>query len=168
MIPCEQPDRRRRPAFTRRLRPRGFSLIEVVLCIGIVAFAFLAILGLLPAGLGNFRQSIDNTVGSQIVQRLVGEAQQTDFPTLTASTAPVLRYFDDQGNEMTSSQNYLYTAEISVQAPTTLPNTSTPPTSSLATVTIKLANNAGRNPSPFSSTSKVSHTTFTALIAKNQ
>lgn len=145
----------------------GFSLVEVVLCIGIVAFAFLAIFSLVPVGLTTFRQAIDNSLGSQIVQRLVGEAQQTDYPTLIA-TAAYQRYFDEQGNEVSASKDYLYTAEISVTAPTTLPNTSTPPTGSLALVTIKLANNPGHNPSPFASTSKVPYATYTALIAKNQ
>lgn len=145
----------------------GFSLVEVVLCIGIVAFAFLAIFGLLPVGLTTFRQGIDNTLGSQIVQRLVSEAQQTDYPTLIA-TAAYQRYFDEQGNEVISSKDYIYAAEISVIAPTTLPNTSTPATDSLATVTIKLASNPAHLPSPFASTSKVPYTTHTALIARNQ
>ena len=49
-----------------------------------------------------------------------------------------------------------------------LPSTSTPPSASLATVTIKLANNPGHNPAPFASTSKVRYATYTALIAKSQ
>lgn len=150
-----------------RARSPGFSLIEVVLCIGIVAFAFLAIFGMLPVGLSTFRQAMDNSVGSQIVQRLVGEAQQTDFPALIA-TPSTLRYFDDQANEITVDKAYIYTVEVTVVAPTTLPNTSTPATNSLATVTIKLAYNPGHHPTPFASTSPVRFTTHTALIAKNQ
>lgn len=167
MIPCVHSPNFEPPAVTGNRWARGFSLIEVVLCIGIVAFAFLAVFSMLPVGLTTFRQAIDNSLGSQIVQRLVGEAQQTDYPTLITTPA-YLRYFDEQGNEVTADKEYLYTAEISVTAPTTLPNTSTPPTGSLATVTIKLANNPGRNPSPFASTSKVPFTTYTAMIAKNQ
>lgn len=155
------------PLLARDARLRAFSLIEVVLCIGIIAFAFLAIFGMLPVGLATFRQAMDNTVGAQIIQRLVGEAQQTDFPALIA-TPTTLRYFDDQGNELTADKDYIYTAEIAVVAPTRLPNTSTAPTTSLATVTIKLANNPGHLPSPFATTSKVRFTTHTALIAKNQ
>ena len=167
MFPCDHPTKPTPLTVTGRLSARGFSLVEVVLCIGIVAFAFLGVFSLLPVGLSTFRQAIDNSLGSQIVQRLVGEAQQTDYPTLIA-TAAYQRYFDEQGNEVTSDKDYLYTAEISVTAPTTLPNASTPPTASLATVTIKLANNPGHNPSPFASTSKVPSTTYTTLIAKNQ
>lgn len=148
-------------------RVRAFSLVEVVLCIGIVAVAFIPIFSLLPVGLTTFRQAIDNSLGSQIVQRLVGEAQQTDYPTLIATTA-YQRYFDEQGNEVTSDKDYLYTVEISVNALTEIPDTSVPPTGSLATITIKLARNPGHNLSPFASTSKVPSTTYTALIAKNQ
>lgn len=156
------------PTLLRRFRRvRGFSLVEVVLAIGVVALAFIPIFSLLPAGLTTFRQAIDNSLGSQIVQRLVGDAQQTDYATLIA-TATYQRYFDEQGNEVTSDKDYLYTAEISVNALTELPNASVPPTGSLTTVTIKLANNPSHKPSPFGPASRVPYTTYTALIAKNQ
>jgi len=148
----------------------AFSIVEVVLTIGIVSFAFVGMFGLLPVGLNTFRQAMDNSLGSQIVQRLVNEAQQTDYTELIKITAgaPSVRYFDDQGNELTADKDYIYTAEVSVLAPTVLPNTSTPATDSLATVTVKLANNPAHKPTPFAPGSKVSYATYTALIAKNQ
>ena len=145
----------------------GFSLVEVVLAIGIVSFAFVGLFGLLPAGLNVFRQAIDNSVGSQIVQRLVNEAQQTYFPTLTTA-APTKRYFDDQGNEVTSANESLYTAEVSVLAKTEMPAATTRATDSLATITIKLANNPAHNPSPFDPGGKVPYATYFAYIAKSQ
>lgn len=145
----------------------AFSLVEVVLAIGIVSFAFVGLFGLLPAGLTVFRQAIDNSVGSQIVQRLVNEAQQTDFPVLTAA-APTKRYFDDQGNEVTSANESLYTAEVSVLAKTEMPAAATRATESLATITIKLANNPAHNSSPFDPGSKVPYATYFAYIAKSQ
>jgi len=105
----------------------GFSLVEVVLAVGVVAFAFVAIMGLIPAGMQQFRQAIDTQVGSQIAQRLIEDAEQTDFNTLidysnTQSLLPptnffraptyalsqsansnpgaCLRYFDEEGNEI--------------------------------------------------------------------
>ena len=39
----------------------GFSLIEVTLAIGIIAFAFVALFGLLPTGMQTFRASVDTT-----------------------------------------------------------------------------------------------------------
>lgn len=146
-------------------RQGGFSLVEVILSIGIVAFAFVAILGLLPAGLSTFRQAVDNSLGSQIVQRMVNEAQQTDFPTLIF-TPKTLRYFDDQGNEVLAIKDSIYTAQVTVVAETNLPGKS--PTKSLATVTILLAHNPAQKADPFAAASKVSFSTYTAFIAKNQ
>ena len=87
----------------------GFSLVEVVLCIGIVAFAFLAIFSLLPIGMGIFHEAMDTSVSAQIVQRVVSDAEQTDFDVLkdvpgnekTGNYYVLpLRYFDDQGFEV--------------------------------------------------------------------
>lgn len=89
----------------------------MVLCIGIVAFAFVALFALIPMGLTTFRKTVDTTVGSQIAQRVLNEAQQTDFDLLTdgvaretnasgltfrapSRTDERLRYFDEQGNEV--------------------------------------------------------------------
>ena len=96
----------------------GFSLIEVVLAIGVVSFAFVGILGLLPAGLSLFRQATDMSVGAQILQKVTDDARQMDFATLVdakdtgagqgnpvtfrapLAAAPGLRYFDESGGEI--------------------------------------------------------------------
>lgn len=145
----------------------GFSLVELVLAIGIVSFAFVSLFALLPVGLTTFRQTMDTTIGSQIVHRIINEAQQTDYTTLVA-TPTFDRYFDDQGNEVSSLDNSIYTAEISVTAPTPLPNTSTPSSTSLATVIVKFANNPAHRASPFTTTSPNSYSVYSAVIAKNQ
>jgi hypothetical protein len=104
------------PESLAKPRSAAFSLVEVVLAVGVISFAFVAILGLLPAGLTQFRQAMDNSVGAQIAQRVILECQQTDFDTLTnttATTTPVAGYyfplaingktfrcFDEQGNEI--------------------------------------------------------------------
>lgn len=99
------------PARICRLPATGFSLVETALALGIVSFAFVALLGLLPAGLTTFRQAMDTSVGAQIAQRIVSEAQETDFQIMLASASMLdrgaggqffrlpLRYFDEQGNE---------------------------------------------------------------------
>jgi uncharacterized protein (TIGR02598 family) len=105
-----------------RLRSRSsdaaFTLVEVALAIGIVAFAFVALLALLPAGQNAFRQSIDVAVCGQIAQRIINEAQMSDFKSLIDAahlgngtppeftfraplvTKPEFRFFDDQGREI--------------------------------------------------------------------
>ena len=99
------------PAHIRFLLATGFSLVETALALGIVSFAFVALIGLLPTGLTTFRQAMDTSVGAQIAQRIVSEAQETDFQILLASASLKdrgegaqffrlpLRYFDEQGNE---------------------------------------------------------------------
>ncbi len=113
----------------RRIPNEAFSLIEVVLAIGIVAFAFIALLGLLPVGMKTFRTAIDTSLGAQIGQKVVSDLQESEFDgviqnagyTLTpppprvlgAQTRPAynplsdqaggtaqVRYFNDQGNEV--------------------------------------------------------------------
>lgn len=109
-------------------RRTAFSLVEVVLAVGVISFAFVAILGLLPAGLHQFRQAMDTSVGAQIAQRVIQDCQLTDFDTLvdtanltqnpnsivyirapssaltkSASTnnpGACVRYFTEEGNEI--------------------------------------------------------------------
>jgi uncharacterized protein (TIGR02598 family) len=138
----------------------AFTLIEVALSLGIISFAFVGVLGLLPVGLDVSRKAIDATIGAQIAQKLITEVQQTDFSLLTDSntkfstdfllTAPLAAqaanapsYFDDQGNKITdpsaiSNGNFVYQAGFVVEPTTTLPDVG--PTEKLATVTICLLN----------------------------
>lgn len=100
----------------------AFSLVETVLALGLVAFAFVGLLGMLPAGLQTFRKAVDTTVGAQIAQRVVGDAQQTDFDVLVPSSTTAdfyvlpVRYFDDQGNEIVVSGGGPLTADQALRA----------------------------------------------------
>lgn len=149
-----------------RKKQTAFSLVEVTLAIGVVAFAFIGVFGLIPTGLNTFHQAVDASVGSQIAQKVINEAQQTDFDTLTDSAnlpqnsgtsagysfqgpkvgSPALRYFDEQGNELPASAagRAIYQVRTRIM-PATLPpytGSSQPATNSdLATVTIQIANN---------------------------
>jgi uncharacterized protein (TIGR02598 family) len=78
------------------------------MAIAIVAFALVAMLSLLPLGMNRFRQAMDYTVGAQIAQRVITDAEQTDFDRLIASAETAgerfyvlpIRYFDEQGTEI--------------------------------------------------------------------
>ncbi len=95
-----------RSAGARRGRV-GFSLIEVAISLGVVSFAFVSILSLVPLGMTTFHSAMDISVGTQISQRVVNDLQQTDFGTLINSTQPV-RYFDEQGQEVPSATGAVY------------------------------------------------------------
>ncbi len=98
-------------------------MVEVVLAIGIVAFAFVALLALLPTGLTSFRKAMNASIGSEVGQRVFNDLQQTNFDTLLSQTTPALavsqgpqqptsspdtgqqgslphRFFDDEGGEV--------------------------------------------------------------------
>jgi len=125
----------------------GFSLVEVVIALGVVAFALISVLGLIPVGLQSFRQAIDNSATTQIVQRVVNEAQQTDFNSL----ANTVYYFDDQGTLLSGSTSQtLYSVNVIVSKPTSIPSdgivnsgSMSVASTNLATLAIQITQNGG-------------------------
>src|SRR3712207_6838411 len=84
--------------FTRR-RSGGFSLIEVTLAIAIVAFAFIALIGLLPAGMSVFNQTMDATNEMRITSDLTALLQATEYSKIPTNPKIVQNtfYFDVDG-----------------------------------------------------------------------
>ena len=155
------------PPVTTSANDDAFSLVEVVLAVGIVAFAFVAILGLLPVGMTTFRQAMDTATGSQIIQRVINEAQQTKYATLVARGATT-KHFDDQGNEVERDFS-IYTVEVVVTAPTLLPDSNAGRESTnLASVRVRVAHNPGRDPNPFDPARVFPRIEQSAFIAKGQ
>ena len=165
------------PERVRRTRgEQGFSLVEVTLAVGIVAFGIVGIIGMLPTGLNVFRQAMDASVGSQIIQRVLNEAQQSDFDALIAGSTWVggatgtvnetilaknaldpakgtVRWFDDQANELVSSAEAVYHVNTRIMPTTALPKTGTGTKDNinLATVTVQVANNPSNRQLAFES-----------------
>ncbi|XHR31170.1 MAG: Verru_Chthon cassette protein B [Chthoniobacteraceae bacterium] len=142
---------------------RGFTLIEITLALGIVSFAFIGLLGLLPAGLQTFRSAVDTSVRSQIIQRICSDAMQADFDTLI-SNPPADRYFDDQGNEI-AQQRSMYQVRVQIGSSTDLPS-SLETNANLATVQILIANNPAHVADPYSNSASVFQTTV--FVARNE
>lgn len=88
-------------------RPRrlsaGFSLVEVTIAVAISALGFITLLGLLPQGLSMARNSAEMSVGSKIMQKLSGEMQFMDWDRITWSGYGPLRYFTNEGRELTKA-----------------------------------------------------------------
>lgn len=167
---------------TRPNASRAFSLVEVTLAIGVVSFGFIGLLGLLPAGMTTFRSSMNTSIGSQIAQRVIDEARQTDFDQLVEGTAagsirelaPV-RYFDDEGNEVEEAEagRSLYHVRRVVRTATPLPgHERTLP--DLATLVVQIAVNPGQKTlAPgaselWQSDGQLPIRNHTALIARNR
>ena len=95
------------PCLKRRLET-GFSLVEVTLSIGIIAVAFVALLGLLPVGMSTFRSSIDASNEMWIMQSFNSMVLTTDYasvPELSYEKAPhVIYYFDEEGRRVDTSE----------------------------------------------------------------
>jgi uncharacterized protein (TIGR02598 family) len=78
----------------KRFRSKtGFSLVEVVLAIGVIGFAIVAILGVLPVGLSSSHSSQGETRATQIAQdtfaALSTQARTTVSPTTLNPSAVV-------------------------------------------------------------------------------
>jgi uncharacterized protein (TIGR02598 family) len=95
---------------TRRVRSEaaGFSLVETVLAIGIVAFGLVSLLGLMPVGLSTFRSAMDASISSEIVQHVVSDLRQTDGAT--GETRYL--YFDAQAERLNDAQGALYFVNV--------------------------------------------------------
>jgi uncharacterized protein (TIGR02598 family) len=117
----------------------GFTLVEVILSLGILSFAMVALLGLIPLGLSTSRNAINITTESQIVQSLCNEIQLTDFSNISNTVL----YYNEEGSIVNSSdQTILYSVVISSEksiSPATGLSTGSK-TDSAQTVLIRVAN----------------------------
>lgn len=93
--PCEgaRPDgdpksspKSRRPG--RRRSTTGFSLVEVALAIGVVAFALVAILGMVPVAVDAARESRDETRATFIARSLIETLESGDNGQGVVETSP--------------------------------------------------------------------------------
>jgi len=161
---------------------RAFSLVEITVAIGIVAFAFMGILGLIPTGLNTYRQTINLSVGSNIAQKVVREVQQTDFTTLIGGNTSAFqqsstpRYFDEQGNELsaTAQAKAIYQVNTCIIPSTPIIGTGGTSNPNIATVTVQIANNPSNlrivvdATTQLWSDSRVSIVTYSALVSRNK
>lgn len=63
----------------RLRRPNAFSLIEVALALGLVAFALIGVLGALPLAMGSARYSIEQTRAASIANTLFASFRSQPF-----------------------------------------------------------------------------------------
>jgi len=73
-----------RPDFT------GFSLVEVVMALGILAFAITALLGAFAVGMNTDRESIEELEATHILQSIIAERRANPTLTNTNMLLPVL------------------------------------------------------------------------------
>jgi len=97
---------------------RAFTLIEVVLALGVVSTALVSLLGLMALAFTMLRESIDTTTHSQVMQSLSSEIEMLDYSKITGSPGYVgtfPRYFDEAGQIATTRELRLYEVAAEVK-----------------------------------------------------
>jgi uncharacterized protein (TIGR02598 family) len=104
----------------------GFSLVEVVLAVGIMGLGVVTILGLLPHGLEMSRRTANEQAQTRIVDQIVGELQASDWSTLGgivgSGAGQQVYQFDDQGLRTSQSQYTTYVARVKLTEQTEAAN----------------------------------------------
>ena len=65
-------------------RPAAFSLVEITLALGVMAFCLVAIFGLLPVGLNSDRAAVEQTAAAGVAAALAADLRQTPAASATA------------------------------------------------------------------------------------
>ena len=102
-----------------RSKNGAFSLIEVTLAIGIIAFAFVALFSLLPIGLQTMRQSIDTASEAWIMQSLNSMVQTTEwekiYPVSSDGITGDTYFFDEEARLTDTEKNPSADAAVKVR-----------------------------------------------------
>ena len=93
--------------YSKRRSRSAFSLVEVVIALGVVTFACVSLLALLANGLVTVNHAIGNTVEADIVQSVVNASQVYPYsPTFSTNL-----YFDNEGGSVVQA-NAVYGATV--------------------------------------------------------
>lgn len=96
-------------------RGGGFSLVEVVLALGLITFAVVPILGLMSSGLSTLQDSADETNRAEILRQVASRSLMGEFDTLSVAS-PGLR-FDENGQETQNDNATRYSVLVSEEGP---------------------------------------------------
>ncbi len=95
----------------RNRKIAGFSLVETAIALGIVGFALVGIVGMVPVGLGHFRKATSLTSESNIIKALSNDIGRTSYDQLRAYSA----YFDHQGMRVEAGNpQCIFTVQIEI------------------------------------------------------
>lgn len=103
----------------RTVRCSAFTLVEVTIALGIISFALLAMIGLIPAGLGSLRDSTQQSINAQILQQISSGltvksfVNRTDFSAFSSTNL----YFDADAQPLATASGARYRAVITAQNP---------------------------------------------------
>jgi uncharacterized protein (TIGR02598 family) len=123
-------------------RQAAFSLVEVVMALGIAAFCLVALLGLMPVGLKTVRDARGDSLRAEILKSMGNIAQQTDY-SLLGNLNGKKYYFDINGLVVSStSADAIYEAALSTNAVSLPPAYSA---TNMTSVTVAIRRSANTN-----------------------
>lgn len=74
----------------------GFSLIEIVVALGIVSTVLVALVGMAGIGMGTMRKAADRTAETRVLEDVLGDIQLSAWDEVERLDGEV-RYYDEQG-----------------------------------------------------------------------
>lgn len=83
---------------------RAFSLVEVVLALGVASFAMLSVLGLMPVALSSAGDALETSRVANIIQVVGSDLTQQGHSQLKSAAQPE-RFFDYEGVETQASED---------------------------------------------------------------
>ena len=66
------------------MRARAFSLVELVLALGVLAFCLIAVFGLMPVGMQTNRNATSQTAATNIIGGIVADLRATPAAATTS------------------------------------------------------------------------------------
>jgi uncharacterized protein (TIGR02598 family) len=95
----------------------GFSLVEVVMALGLCAFALVSLVSLMPVSLDYSRRALEISRVSKAFQKVGSELTQSTFSSVEALSATSPKwYFDYDGNATDKVVDRYYTITATVDA----------------------------------------------------
>lgn len=106
----------------RNLLPSAFSLVEVCLALGVLAFGLVALLGLYPVGLESVRSSKEKVVHAEIIKSVTSEFAGMRFDQLGGMNGKAYHFSEEGILVPAGNAKALYLASIqTVQTNTQVP-----------------------------------------------
>jgi uncharacterized protein (TIGR02598 family) len=88
----------------------GFSLVEVVLALGVISIGVVALIGLLTISTASSRLSDEDTVVAAMARQVDTELHNMQFANLP--TGGATWYFDNEGHHLATAANAVYQCQI--------------------------------------------------------
>jgi uncharacterized protein (TIGR02598 family) len=112
--------------YSKRKAQKAFSLVEVVLALGVITFACVILLGLLSLGLVTVSHAVGNTVEAQIVQSVINGSEVQTY----SSTFQTNIYFNNEGTAVSQTDaTMVYGASVTAVPLNLVTNSTSPPLS---------------------------------------